>query len=264
MNALNTKNLLNKITITNDEALLIKQIFNKSKTMPQITSLGFMNQHGFNLIAKNSELLKPFNDLDYILRDGTGMKLAFKIFKMPAGANLNGTDFIPKLVNEVSLPRHNQDIPQETQFFVLGTQSPWLEKGAAQLLKGQTFQTLDGFKPLPEYIEFLTRNIKPNTFTVIILAMGMPKQEELAALIKEKIKSPYAHNAKMPQGMPGLVICGGAIIDFQAGRFPRAPKTFRTLSLEWLYRLSKEPKRLFKRYVIGIPLFFINLFKHNK
>ena len=250
--ALNTKALLNNITVVDDENALIEQIMTHANTAEQITSLGFMNQHGFNLIAKNNALLKPFDDLDYILRDGIGMKLAFKIFKMPAGANLNGTDFIPKLVNEIALPRHNQNPAQETQFFVLGTQSPWLEKGSAQLLKGQTFHTLDGFKPLPEYTEFLTQNMKPNTFTVIVLAMGMPKQEELAALIKEKIK------------LPGLVICGGAIIDFQAGRFPRAPKIFRALSLEWLYRLLKEPKRLFKRYVIGIPLFFINLSKYNK
>ncbi len=69
---------------------------------------------------------------------------------MPAGGNLNGTDFIPKLVNKVATSNANQN----TEFFVLGTQSPWLEKGAAQLLKGQTFQTLDGFKELPEYIEF--------------------------------------------------------------------------------------------------------------
>jgi beta-1,4-glucosyltransferase len=240
-----TKTLLNKITVTDEENALIEQIITDAKAHDVKTSLGFMNQHGFNLIAKNSVLLKPFEDLDYILRDGIGMKLAFKFFKMPAGANLNGTDFIPLLVNKVA----NSNLNHNTDFFVLGTQSPWLEKGTAQLLSGQTFQTLDGFKELPEYIEFLTQNMNPNVFNMIILAMGMPKLEELAALIKQTIKR------------PGLVVCGGAIIDFQAGRFPRAPQIFRTLSIEWLYRLLKEPRRLFKRYVIGIPVFFNNLYK---
>lgn len=246
---LNTETLLNSITVTDDEDALIDEIIADAKALDVMISLGFMNQHGFNLIAKNRALLKPFNDLDYILRDGIGMKLAFKFFKMPAGANLNGTDFIPQLVNKVA--NSNQLTHQDTHFFVLGTQCPWLEKGAAQLLKGQTFQTLDGFKELPEYIEFLTLNMKSNMFNVIVLAMGMPKQEELAALIKKTIKQ------------PGLVVCGGAIIDFQAGRFPRAPQVFRTLSIEWLYRLLKEPRRLFKRYVVGIPLFFYNLYRYK-
>lgn len=243
----NTKTLLNKITVTDDEHALIEHIIADSKARDLMTTLGFMNQYGFNLIAKNSALLKPFTDLDYILRDGIGMKLAFKFFKMSAGSNLNGTDFIPQLINIAA----NSNVDKNTDFFVLGTQSPWLEKGAAQLLKGQTFQTMDGFKELPEYIQFLNQNMKPDSFNVIVLALGMPKQEELAALIKQTIK------------LPGLVICGGAIIDFQAGRFPRAPRIFRTLSLEWLYRLFKEPRRLFKRYVIGIPIFFINLIQYK-
>ncbi len=243
----NTKTLLKKIKISDDANALIEHIIANSKVRNFMTTVGFMNQHGFNLIAKNKALLRPFDDLDYILRDGIGMKLAFKFFNMPAGANLNGTDFIPQLIKVVVNSNRNQN----TAFFVLGTQSPWLEEGAAQLLKAQVFQTMDGFRELPEYIHFLNQNMKPEAFNVIVLAMGMPKQEELAALIKHNIKQ------------PGLVVCGGAIIDFEAGRFSRAPPLFRTLSIEWLYRLLKEPRRLFKRYVIGIPIFFINLIQYR-
>jgi len=81
----------------------------------------------------------------------------------------------------------------------------------------------------------------------VILAMGMPKQEILAEFIKKEISA------------SGLIISGGAIIDFYAQRQPRAPKLVRELSLEWFYRLLKEPKRLFKRYVFGIPKFFYYL-----
>lgn len=239
----NAQHLLQQIHVCDDSETLIEQVITQSQSKQGFTTLGFMNQHGVNLIAKDNGLLKPFTDLDYILRDGIGMKLAFKFFKMPAGANLNGTDFIPQLVNNV--PEDNAD------FFVFGTQEPWLEKGCQKLLAGRQFYTLDGFQALPVYIDYLNKHIKADRFNVVILAMGMPKQEELAALIKQEVKR------------AGLVVCGGAIIDFQAGRFPRAPQIFRTLSIEWLYRLLKEPRRLFMRYVVGIPIFFFNLEKHR-
>ena len=52
-----------------------------------------------------------------------------------------------------------------------------------------------------------------------------------------------------------LIISGGAILDFYAGRFPRAPGLMRAVGIEWLFRLACEPRRLFRRYVIGNPRF---------
>ena len=47
----------------------------------------------------------------------------------------------------------------------------------------------------------------------------------------------------------------GAVFDFFAGTYKRAPKWWQNHSLEWLYRLIKEPRRMWRRYVIGNPLF---------
>jgi N-acetylglucosaminyldiphosphoundecaprenol N-acetyl-beta-D-mannosaminyltransferase len=59
--------------------------------------------------------------------------------------------------------------------------------------------------------------------------------------------------------------CGtiGAVFDFYAGTLKRAPIWWQQHSLEWLYRLMKEPKRMWRRYVIGNVLFLINLYKEN-
>jgi exopolysaccharide biosynthesis WecB/TagA/CpsF family protein len=54
---------------------------------------------------------------------------------------------------------------------------------------------------------------------------------------------------------PCLIVCGGAIIDFLGGKIARAPVWMRRLGLEWVYRLVQEPGRLFRRYVLGNPLF---------
>lgn len=59
-----------------------------------------------------------------------------------------------------------------------------------------------------------------------------------------------------------LLICGGAILDFTAARFPRAPLFFRRFGLEWAFRMLIEPKRLFKRYAVGIPMFFYYLLRN--
>lgn len=51
----------------------------------------------------------------------------------------------------------------------------------------------------------------------------------------------------------------GAVFDFFAGTYKRAPQWWQTHSLEWLYRLVKEPKRMWRRYVLGNPLFMWNI-----
>lgn len=55
----------------------------------------------------------------------------------------------------------------------------------------------------------------------------------------------------------------GAVFDFFAGTVERAPLWWQKHSLEWLYRLIKEPKRMWRRYIIGNTLFLINIFKEK-
>ena len=70
----------------------------------------------------------------------------------------------------------------------------------------------------------------------VFLGVGAPKQEKWMA----------AHQARLNVG----VILGiGAAIEFVAGTAPRAPKLWRTLGIEWAYRLVNDPKRLSKRYL---------------
>ena len=55
----------------------------------------------------------------------------------------------------------------------------------------------------------------------------------------------------------------GAVFDFYAGTAKRAPKWWQEHSLEWLYRLIKEPRRMWRRYIIGNPLFIWNILKEK-
>jgi N-acetylglucosaminyldiphosphoundecaprenol N-acetyl-beta-D-mannosaminyltransferase len=77
-----------------------------------------------------------------------------------------------------------------------------------------------------------------------VLGMGMPKQEAIAARLAAS-------------GVPCLVVCGGAILDFLGGKVTRAPNWVRRLGCEWMFRLIGEPQRLFRRYVVGNPMFLL-------
>jgi exopolysaccharide biosynthesis WecB/TagA/CpsF family protein len=71
------------------------------------------------------------------------------------------------------------------------------------------------------------------------LAMGNPKQELVARIIASSVRSPV------------VIVNGGAVADFLAGRFERAPLWVRRARLEWVFRLLQEPRRLWRRYLLG-------------
>lgn len=79
-----------------------------------------------------------------------------------------------------------------------------------------------------------------NAFQPDVLMVGMtaPKQEKWA----------YQHYTQLEVGH---ICCIGAVFDFYAGTIKRAPKWMIKLGLEWLYRLIKEPRRMWRRYLIG-------------
>lgn len=85
-----------------------------------------------------------------------------------------------------------------------------------------------------------------NTFAPQVLMVGMtaPKQEKWAYLHKDELNT-------------GHICCIGAVFDFYAGTVQRAPRWMISLGLEWLYRFIKEPRRLWRRYLIGNTKFIL-------
>jgi exopolysaccharide biosynthesis WecB/TagA/CpsF family protein len=93
--------------------------------------------------------------------------------------------------------------------------------------------------------------VRENPSRLVFLAVGSPRQEYLAAAI---------HAAG---GATGTAICVGAALDFLAGTRRRAPWLMRRSGLEWLYRLVREPRRLFRRYLISSPKIIALLVKQR-
>ena len=218
---------------TDARAALIERIATAQRPL----TIAFLNQHAFNVWNTDAEFRAALAEVDILLRDGIGISVAQRLLGLPSGLNMNGTDFIPLLIQTLAArpPAHATAMSA----YAFGTRAPWLERGA-QVLFGTLaapVQRLDGFVPEATYTKRLAADSA--AFKLVVLAMGMPKQERVAAQLKAA-----ADGAT-------IIICGGAILDFCAGKVRRAPLWIRYLRMEWLFRLALEPRRLFSRYVGG-------------
>jgi len=102
----------------------------------------------------------------------------------------------------------------------------------------------------PLAVETCLREIEAmSPFRFCFLAVGSPQQEIIAQKLKER-------------GIArGLALCVGAAINFLTGVERRAPRWMQEAGLEWLYRLSRNPRRLWRRYLIRGPKIFLLLWR---
>ena len=195
--------------------------------------LAFSNAHAMNMLATSASFFDSLYGADTILRDGSGIETLFNQLHMPPGLNLNGTDLIPDVVQQFN----------GRCIALFGTQHPYLQDGekfvSKNLAPHSQCVTADGFLEDEAYV-LLALKKRP---ALIVLGMGMPRQEAVAIALKSNLE------------FPCLIICGGAIIDFWGGKTARSPLWMRESGVEWLFRLLMEPRRLFRRYVFGNMIF---------
>lgn len=200
---------------------------------PRTQILAFVNAHAMNAAAANQAFCDAVVSADVVLRDGSGMATLLSMLKRAPGLNLNGTDLIPKIMARYA----------GRPIALFGTQEPYLSAAARvtaqRLAPACQCVTLNGFLATEAYVE-AARAQRPH---LIVLGMGMPRQEQVAVALRTALEHPC------------LIVCGGAIIDFLGGKTARAPTWVRRSGMEWAFRLALEPRRLFRRYVIGNPLF---------
>jgi N-acetylglucosaminyldiphosphoundecaprenol N-acetyl-beta-D-mannosaminyltransferase len=88
----------------------------------------------------------------------------------------------------------------------------------------------------------LADDINHKNADVVWIGLGTPKQELFAAQLTKYTKVHF-------------IITVGAAFDFHMDKVAQAPKIMQKMGLEWFFRLCREPKRLFKRYAVTVPLF---------
>jgi exopolysaccharide biosynthesis WecB/TagA/CpsF family protein len=197
--------------------------------------VGFANAHTLNLAATDPGYRSTLARF-LVLPDGVGVDLASRILHGALfPANLNGTDFTPALL--AALP--------PGRIGLLGARPGVAERAAARLCRDMSHHAYvvlgDGYFDADAEARLLHR-LEQQPVDVLLVAFGNPRQEQWIA---ERLDHRHAR----------VALGVGALFDFLAGEVSRAPALVRRLRAEWIWRLAREPGRLWRRYVLGNPLF---------
>jgi putative colanic acid biosynthesis UDP-glucose lipid carrier transferase len=212
------------------------------------TIVNTINPYSFLIAKKDLIFKKALLNSDILLPDGIGIVAALKILAGKSIKRITGSDLHSHLLQKLNQERKS--------CFYLGSSQSTLDK-IKQRLSTQYPNIKAEFYSPPFVSEFSDEDnwkmLKAiNSFCPDVLFIGMtaPKQEKWAYLHKEQIES--------------KIICSvGAVFDFYAGTVIRSGKFWINLGLEWLPRLLKDPKRLWKRSLYYGPEFIYWTF-HEK
>lgn len=200
------------------------------------------NVHSFNIAYRHYWFRDLFNQADIVRLDGAGLALAAKMLGHQNVPNrITWADFTWDLA--AYSERHGFNL------FLLGGQ-PGIAEGAASCLVDRFphlrnvgayhgyFDKTAGHPENEEVIQMISA-AKPS---ILIIGFGMPVQEKWLMENWGRIDA-------------NVVLTGGAVFDYITGTLRRGPRWMTDHGLEWLARLVIEPRRLWRRYLIGNPVF---------
>lgn len=225
----------NQLSLLKDTKLLINTI----------------NAHSYNTARKDFIFAEALQNGDYLIPDGASIVIACKWLKAKSQPKerIAGWDLFEFEMNKLNI--------KGGKCFFMGSSEKVLSliKEKASIVYPNII--VETYSPpyKPEFTEEENKAIinAINNANPDLLWIGMtaPKQEKWA----------YTHWNELNINCH----CGtiGAVFDFFAGTVERAPIWWQKHSLEWLYRLLKEPKRMWKRYIIGNTLFLLNITKEK-
>ncbi len=187
-------------------------------------------------LEKDPRLRAAYRDADLILADGRPLLWIARACRTPIREKISGSDLLPKICAMAAARGYS--------VFLLGAAEGVASKAAENLVKAHpglkiagTHSPPLGFENDPvetaKTIETVTR-AHPD---ILIVALGCPKQEIFIHT--------HRHSLHVPLSL-GL----GAAVDFAALTLRRAPEWMSDNGLEWLYRITQDPRRLLRRYII--------------
>lgn len=204
---------------------------------------------------KNPELINVLRRADMITPDGMPLVWLSKLLGEGLKERVAGADLVPRIAQKAS--RLGKRI-----FFLGGGHAS--ARSAASILEKQNpglkiagilcpMITLETTKQrgLGDNDRAIINTINRSQSDILLIALGSPKQEIWFSRIKAYLKIPVS-------------IGVGGTFNFISGAVSRAPAWMQRMSLEWVYRLIQEPRRLWKRYLLdgfkfiylAIPLIF--------
>lgn len=209
-----------------------------------------VNIHALNTAYENARFRRFLNNSNVVFCDGFGVKLGGRLVGQSIPYRFTPPDWIDALSSVC--------IQNNYSVFLLGARPGVANQAATNLQKRFPMLRIAGVhhgyfnktagSQENELVVDMINTTKPN---VLLVGFGMPMQEYW---LEENW-----HKIVVNIGLPV-----GAAIDYIAGEVPRGPRLMTDYGFEWLSRLIIEPKRLWKRYLIGNPIFFWRVFTYNR
>lgn len=180
------------------------------------------------------------NKLDLVVPDGQPVRWALNFIHK---AQLRDRVYGPQMMFEVIRRAADEGLP----IFLFGGYASMLEDLKQTLLERLPTLKIAGMRPakyerlsVGERSELL-QEIRDSGAKILFVGLGCPRQEVFVYEMREALS------------MPALAV--GAALNFHAGHLPQAPRAMQRLGLEWAFRLSKEPRRLWRRYLLVNPMY---------
>lgn len=196
--------------------------------------LSYFNQSTFNIYFTDKNFREIFDSIKFY-QEGIGCFIGFNFLNFKNLERIDSTHIIDLIFQRL--------IISQKKIFISGGQ--FEEDFIKNVIKKKYSNVVGYFNGYFSEQEFdkVIEEIRKSKAEYVLLGMGQPKQELVALKLKNLL--------------PEInFFCVGNFFNFHFRLQRRAPLWVRNLQLEWFFRFLLEPKRLFKRYFIGIPLFF--------
>lgn len=202
--------------------------------------VAFLNAHGANIARRDERFSRCLRDC-LVFNDGIGVDIAsYWLYGRRFPENLNGTDFTIDYLKRTH---------RSYRIYLLGARRRVVTQAAirlgAKLGRHRIVGYSDGYFDRAQTPE-IAGKIRASRADLLLVGFGNPDQE---LWIADHLEETGCR----------LAFAVGALFDFASGTVPRAPSWIRRCHAEWLFRLTMEPRRLWRRYVIGNASFLFHL-----
>lgn len=200
-------------------------------------SVFIVNAHTLNLTCSRPGYREVVNSADLVVNDGIGVEIAARLQGRRFLGNLIGTDFIPEICAFGASKGYKLYLLGGTEGVAERARETLISQFPGLIVSGTHHGFFDKDR-CGDVLESI-RRAKPD---ILLVGFGNPYQEEWISRYQEEL--------------PGCVAIGvGALFDYFAGVEPRAPEFVRRMHCEWVFRLLVAPRKKWRRYILGNPLF---------
>lgn len=226
----------------NETLELIEKSINENKKISHVV----INAGKIVDLQSNLELQESVNNCDLINADGQAVVWASKILNKPLKERVAGIDLMQNLVELAHKKNYKVFFLGAKEEIVKKVVDIYSNKYSNSIIAGYR----NGYFKKEEEPE-IAKQISKSGAQILFVAISSPKKENFLFQNKEFLK-----DVNFTMGV-------GGSFDVVSGLVKRAPKWMQNIGMEWFYRFLQEPKRMWKRYLIGNSKFIALVLKEK-